>query len=103
MEGGFARMYPLQACVRLAVKTRLYHRPAEAFSGMYRHPRIPRRLQADLGEVVAWRNMFWALSDSMCSGSDAVGQRRMAAGSRRAADLSRDGADGLRQDQEHRA
>lgn len=24
-------------------------------------------MQADLGEVVAWRNMFWALSDSMCS------------------------------------
>ncbi|SQC39521.1 4-hydroxyphenylacetate 3-monooxygenase [Klebsiella pneumoniae] len=26
-----------------------------------------RGVQADLGEVVAWRNMFWALSDSMCS------------------------------------
>ncbi len=24
-------------------------------------------MQADLGEVVAWRNTFWALSDSMCS------------------------------------
>lgn len=26
-----------------------------------------RGVQADLGEVVAWRNTFWALSDSMCS------------------------------------
>ncbi|WP_320407383.1 4-hydroxyphenylacetate 3-hydroxylase C-terminal domain-containing protein, partial [Klebsiella variicola] len=26
-----------------------------------------RGVQADLGEVVAWRNMFWALSDSMCA------------------------------------
>jgi 4-hydroxyphenylacetate 3-monooxygenase len=65
MEGGFARMYPLQACVRLA-ETRLYHRPAEEIAGMHRHAGF-RGVQADLGEVVAWRNMFWALSDSMCS------------------------------------
>jgi 4-hydroxyphenylacetate 3-monooxygenase len=47
-------------------ETRLYHRPAEEIAGMYRHPEF-RGVQADLGEVVAWRNMFWALSDSMCS------------------------------------
>jgi aromatic ring hydroxylase len=43
MEGGFARMYPLQACVRLAVKARLHHRPAEEIAGMHRHPGVPRR------------------------------------------------------------
>ncbi|MFP1590676.1 4-hydroxyphenylacetate 3-hydroxylase C-terminal domain-containing protein [Escherichia coli] len=26
-----------------------------------------RGVQADLGEAAAWRNTFWALSDSMCS------------------------------------
>ena len=24
-------------------------------------------MQADLGEVVAWRNLFWSLSDAMCA------------------------------------
>ncbi|HAT3643354.1 TPA: Pyoverdin chromophore biosynthetic protein pvcC [Raoultella ornithinolytica] len=66
MEGGFARMYPLQACVRLAVKldfiTALLKRSLECTGTMEF-----RGVQADLGEVVAWRNMFWALSDSMCS------------------------------------
>ena len=64
MEGGFARMYPLQACVRLAGEARFHHRPAEAFAGVHRHLEF-RGVQADLGEVVAWRNMFWALSDSI--------------------------------------
>lgn len=66
MEGGFARMYPLQACVRLAVKldfiTALLKKSLEC-TGTLEF----RGVQADLGEVVAWRNMFWALSDSMCS------------------------------------
>ncbi|EBR4272959.1 TPA: 4-hydroxyphenylacetate 3-monooxygenase, oxygenase component [Salmonella enterica subsp. enterica serovar Typhimurium] len=66
MEGGFARMYPLQACVRLAVKldfiTALLKKSLEC-TGTVEF----RGVQADLGEVVAWRNMFWALSDSMCS------------------------------------
>ena len=26
-----------------------------------------RGVQADLGEVVAWRNLFWSLSDAMCA------------------------------------
>ena len=37
MEGGFARMYPLQACVRLAVKLDFHHRPAEKIAGVHRH------------------------------------------------------------------
>jgi 4-hydroxyphenylacetate 3-monooxygenase len=47
-------------------QTRLYHRPAQRSlecTGTLEF----RGVQADLGEVVAWRNMFWALSDSMCS------------------------------------
>ncbi len=55
-----------QACVRLAVKldfiTALLKRSLECTGTMEF-----RGVQADLGEVVAWRNMFWALSDSMCS------------------------------------
>ncbi|STG52570.1 4-hydroxyphenylacetate 3-monooxygenase oxygenase component [Escherichia coli] len=59
-------MYPLQACVRLAVKldfiTALLKKSLEC-TGTLEF----RGVQADLGEVVAWRNTFWALSDSMCS------------------------------------
>ncbi len=47
-------------------EARLHHRPAEEIPGVHRNPGV-RGVQADLGEVVAWRNMFWALSDSMCS------------------------------------
>lgn len=65
MEGGFARMYPLQACAP-GSETRLHYGTAEKITRMYRHPGF-RGVQADLGEVVAWRNTFWALSDSMCS------------------------------------
>ncbi len=98
MEGGFARMYPLQACVRPAVKldfiTALLKRslnvPAPSNSVACRPWRSGGVAQHVLGV-----KRFHVL------GSDAVGQRRMAAGSCRAADLSRDGADGLRQDQEH--
>jgi 4-hydroxyphenylacetate 3-monooxygenase len=42
MEGGFARMYPLQACVRLAVKLDFITALLK-LSGMYRHPGVPRR------------------------------------------------------------
>jgi aromatic ring hydroxylase len=45
-------------------QTRLHHRPAEKSlecTGTLEF----RGVQADLGEVVAWRNMFWALSDRL--------------------------------------
>lgn len=65
MEGGFARMYPLQACVR-GSETRLHYSTAEKSLECTGTTEF-RGVQADLGEVVAWRNTFWALSDSMCS------------------------------------
>ncbi len=43
MEGGFARMYPPAGLRTPGGKTGLYHCPAETLSGMYRHPRVPRR------------------------------------------------------------
>ncbi len=64
IEAGFARIYPMQACVRLAVKldfiTALLQKSLEC-SGVIDF----RGVQASLGEVVAWRNLFWSLSDAM--------------------------------------
>ncbi|MDL4915869.1 MAG: 4-hydroxyphenylacetate 3-monooxygenase, oxygenase component [Enterobacterales bacterium endosymbiont of Blomia tropicalis] len=66
VEAGFARLYPMQACVRLAVKldfiTALLQKSLEC-SGVMEF----RGVQAALGEVVAWRNLFWSLSDAMCA------------------------------------
>ena len=67
-EGGFVRLYPMQACVRLAVKldfiTALLQKSLEC-TGVLEF----RGVQAALGEVVAWRNLFWSLSDAMCAES----------------------------------
>ncbi len=41
MEGGFARMYPLQACVRLAVKLDFITALLKKITRMYRHPGVP--------------------------------------------------------------
>ncbi|NDJ58555.1 4-hydroxyphenylacetate 3-monooxygenase, oxygenase component [Enterobacteriaceae bacterium 4M9] len=64
VEAGFARLYPMQACVRLAVKldfvTALLQKSLEC-TGVLEF----RGVQAALGEVVAWRNLFWSLSDAM--------------------------------------
>ncbi len=66
---------------------------------MYRHPGVPW-VQADLGEVVAWRNTFWALSDRCVQkrrrGSTGLIYRIMLP-----ANLSRTGTNGLREDQKH--
>lgn len=65
-EGGFVRLYPMQACVRLAVKldfiTALLQKSLEC-TGTIEF----RGVQAALGEVVAWRNLFWSLSDAMAA------------------------------------
>ena len=63
--GGFARLFPLQACVR-GGEDGLYHRAAAkslSCTGVLEF----RGVQADLGEVVARRNLFWSLSDAMCA------------------------------------
>lgn len=43
MEGGFARMYPLQACVRLAVKLDFITALLKKIARMYGYRRVPGR------------------------------------------------------------
>ncbi|KAK3604982.1 hypothetical protein CHS0354_000647 [Potamilus streckersoni] len=61
---GFAQRFTFQACIRLAVKldflTGLLLKGVEA-TGTNGY----RGVQVALGEVIAWRNVFWALTDSM--------------------------------------
>jgi 4-hydroxyphenylacetate 3-monooxygenase len=68
-KSGFVNGYTLQGCTRLAVKldfiTGLLYKAAratgvEAFRGV----------QAQIGEVIGWRNMFWALTDAMVGNPD---------------------------------
>jgi hypothetical protein len=63
-RSGFFNGFTLQGCTRLAVKldfiAGLLYKAAratgvEAFRGV----------QAQIGEVIGWRNMFWSLSDAM--------------------------------------
>ena len=63
-RSGFFNGFTLQGCTRLAVKldfiVGLLHKAAratgvEAFRGV----------QAQIGEVIGWRNLFWSLSDAM--------------------------------------
>jgi 4-hydroxyphenylacetate 3-monooxygenase len=63
-RSGFFNGFTLQGCTRLAVKldfiAGLLHKAAratgvEAFRGV----------QAQIGEVIGWRNLFWSLSDAM--------------------------------------
>ena len=62
-SGFFARAM-LHGCVRLAVKldfiTGLMLKAAEAVGSAEN-----RNIQASIGEVIAWRNLFWSLTDSM--------------------------------------
>ncbi|SFU61773.1 4-hydroxyphenylacetate 3-monooxygenase, oxygenase component [Xenorhabdus koppenhoeferi] len=64
VQSGFASLFPIQACVRFAVKldfiTALLQKSLEC-TGVVDF----RGVQADLGEVVAWRNLFWSLTDAM--------------------------------------
>lgn len=64
-EAGFGRLYPLQACTRFAVKldflAGLLEQALECTGSV-----SFRGVAADLGEVVAWRNLFWSITDSMC-------------------------------------
>ena len=99
MEGGFARMYPLQACVRLAVKL-------DFITALLKKS---RSAPAPLSSAACRRiSVKWWLAQYVLGAerlhvlrSDAVGERRVPAGPRGAANLPRDGPDGLREDQEH--
>ena len=63
-KSGFYQGFTMQGCTRLAVKldfiAGLLHKAAratgvEAFRGV----------QAQIGEVIGWRNLFWSLTDAM--------------------------------------
>ena len=62
---GFIWRALLQGCTRLAVKldflAGLFIKMVEA-TGTIEF----RGIQASIGEILAWRNMFWALTDAMC-------------------------------------
>ena len=68
-EAGFARLYPMQGCTRLAVKldflTGLLVKSLTCTGALEF-----RGVQAQLGEVVAWRNLFWGLTDAMVGNPD---------------------------------
>jgi len=68
-KSGFVNGYTLQGCTRLAVKldfiAGLLYKAAratgvEAFRGV----------QAQIGEVIGWRNLFWSLTDAMACNPD---------------------------------
>ncbi|MEM7343776.1 MAG: 4-hydroxyphenylacetate 3-hydroxylase N-terminal domain-containing protein, partial [Chloroflexota bacterium] len=64
-RSGFVHRFGLHGCTRLAVKldfiTGLLLKAVEA-TGI----KDFRGVQVNVGEVIAWRNLFWGLSDSMC-------------------------------------
>jgi len=68
-QSGFGRLFPLQGITRLCVKldflAGLLHKSLE-LSGVLEF----RGVQAQLGEVIAYRNMFWSLTDAMCHEAD---------------------------------
>ena len=77
-QSGFFNGFTFQGCTRLAVKldfiAGLLYKAArttgvEAFRGV----------QAQIGEVIGWRNLFWSLTDAMACNPDALGRRRRAA------------------------
>src|SRR6059036_2303629 len=63
-HSGFFPRAMLHGCTRLAVKldfiTGLMLKAAEAVGSAE-----TRHIQASIGEVIAWRNLFWGLSDAM--------------------------------------
>lgn len=68
VSGGFGRLFPMQGCTRLAVKldfiAGLTQKAVECTGS-----KDFRGVQAAVGEIVAWRNCFWALTDAMCGNS----------------------------------
>ena len=66
---GFVPRAFLQGCTRLAVKldfiAGLFLRATELTG-----TRAFRGVEANLGEVIAWRNMIWGLSDAMAKSPD---------------------------------
>ena len=68
-RSGFVNGFTMQGCTRLAVKL-------DFISGLlYKAARATgveafRGVQAQIGEVIGWRDLFWALSDAMACNPD---------------------------------
>ena len=69
-RSGFFNGFTMQGCTRLAVKldfiAGLLYKAARATGGD-----SFRGVQAQIGEVIGWRNLFWSLSDAMVGTPDA--------------------------------
>ena len=50
-------------------EARLHHRPPDQGDRDHRRPGVPG-VEANIGEVIAWRNMIWGLSDAMAKTAD---------------------------------
>ena len=77
-NSGFFNGFTMQGCVRLAVKLDFL------IGVLYKAARAPastsfRGVQAQIGEVVGWRDLFWSLTDAMAYNPEPLGQRRGAA------------------------
>ena len=96
---GFLPRALLHGCTRLAVKldfiTGLLIKATEMTGA-----RGFRGVEANIGEVIAWRNMIWGLSDAMAQDRRSVDRRLRPAGHGAGRRLSGAGARGLRADQE---
>lgn len=69
-QGGFGRLFPMQACTRFAVKLDFICGllvKALKCTGTLEF----RGVQASVGEIFAWRNMFWSLTEAMVGNADA--------------------------------
>jgi len=68
-QAGFGRMFPMQACTRFAVKldfiAGLLVKALKCTGAMEF-----RGVQAAVGEVIAWRNMVWSLTEAMVGNAD---------------------------------
>ena len=73
-RSGFLPRFMFQGCTRLAVKmdflAGLLLKAVEATGA-----KDFRGVQAQVGEVLAWRNLFWGLTDAMARTTDAVDRR----------------------------
>ena len=69
-KSGFVNGFTMQACTRLAVKldfiAGLLVKATRATGAD-----AARATQANIGEVIGWRNLFWSLSDAMAGTPDA--------------------------------
>ena len=101
-RSGFLPRFMFQGCTRLAVKldflAGLLLKAVEATGA-----KDFRGVQAQVGEVLAWRNLFWGLTDAMARTTDAVDAGLRAAEPRLRPGVPRDGEHRVPEDQgDHR-